>query len=704
MSEEAPETIAQEGGGSPFRMMGAGCGLLIALAVALPIGGYWWYSSSQAARQAALEERQLREANETFAPAMEALEKGAQDPGYDIDATVRVIHELDRALESKDSLDAYMKHVAMQDYRDVAPEVLEARRELMDPLLKLYAKQVEASDKDAMWEMTSELLLSTLSVVEVEGDISLTSPTGGFAVDREQAARVLQDIKEERAAEKKLIRDMAKLETELVTKMFTYGDTYYKYLDEWDKLSMKRDRAYLAVHNGDWDAAIASADEAIALAPKEREAHLLKAYAMIQRGHPEDDAVIGKLLDDYKAEHPDSTAPALLLEGTLLAKRGNYKQAELVLQQSAAYFPRQAESLGDMTDPYRARSYLRKSREGSFILELYQSTMLGAGGFSPDLQMAAMLFEQGDNAAARQKVMDHFARRRTQKEWGFVLSDLAFCHDLLGPRFWDIFPEDTYLDLEVSAPLMGSGVNIAINNRSPKTLHNATLVLVVQFTDMYPDDYESFAAPETVPAIVAHETTSFGTVEMKATVFGEEKDRDDVVRHRAILIADEAVTWVETEEYKIAEAEEFREKRRVAAKKGEEVVPERIERHPEFQKTVDEVKKEAFQSASLAVESKYGNDNVLIELPRELSMLRPIFKLKYGDEIYSASDNMIEGDKIQLRFAGVDNFDEEGHDPNDLELLMASPFGDVVLTWLGDGKLTWRFAGAPEEEAGSGPE
>ncbi|MCO4745824.1 MAG: hypothetical protein KC912_13605 [Proteobacteria bacterium] len=697
MSDTDIETPADDAPkGSTTRKMGMGCGLILAAAFLLPIGGYYAYSSRQEARRTAAEEAQLAEANGTFKPAMDALSAGAKDPGYDIDATVRVIHELDRALESKESLDEYMKHVAMQDYRDVAPEVLEARKELMEPLLRLYAKQVEAGDQDAMWEMTSELLLSTLSVVSVSGEVNLASPAGTFAVDKEQAQQLLSDLKSERAERKQLVRDVAQLETELLRTMFDYGDTYYKYLDEWDRLSIKRDRAYLAVHNGDWDAAIAAADEAIEAAPKEREAHLLKAYAMIQRGIVEDDPEIVRLLDEYKEQHPDSTAPALLLEGTLQAKRGEYDKAELTLQQSAAYFPRQAEALSDMTDPYRARSYLRKSREGSFILELYEGTMLGAGGFSPDLQMAAMLFEQGDMDAGNQKVMDHFARRRAQKEWGFVLSDLTFCHDLLGPRFWDIFPEDAYLDLDVSAPLVGSGVNISITNRSPKTLHNATLVLVVQFTDMYPDDYESFAAPETVPAVLAHDSTPFGNVPMTATVFGQEKDRDDVVRHRAIVIADEAVTWVETEEYKIAEAEEFREKRRVAAKRDEVVVHPTVERHPEFEETVEEAKREAFKSASLAVESKYGNDNVLIELPRELSILRPIFKLKYGDQIYSAEDNVIEGDRIQLRFAGIDNFDEEGHDPDDLELLMSSPFGDIELTWLGDGKLTWRYAGDPE--------
>jgi hypothetical protein len=40
--------------------------------------------------------------------------------------------------------------------------------------------------------------------------------------------------------------------------------------------------------------------------------------------------------------------------------------------------------------------YLRKSREGNSIRELYKGTMLGASWFSPDLQLARLDFEAGD--------------------------------------------------------------------------------------------------------------------------------------------------------------------------------------------------------------------------------------------------------------------------------------------------------------------
>ena len=66
--------------------------------------------------------------------------------------------------------------------------------------------------------------------------------------------------------------------------------------------------------------------------------------------------------------------------------------------------------------------------------------------------------------------------------------------------------------------------------------------------------------------------------------------------------------------------------------------------------------------------------------------------LRIGDEVFAADDNLIEGDRIRLRFAGVQNFDGV-ESPDDLQLVVGSPFGDLVLTWTASGQLTWDYAG-----------
>jgi tetratricopeptide (TPR) repeat protein len=686
-----------------------GCTTLAVLSVVVPVGGwfYWDWTAKKALEEARVQ--QEAEAEQQFEPMMEALEQAAApDAPYDIDKTVRVIHEIDRAMQKEQSLEEYLQWASRQDYSDVAPEVLEARREMLDVLMRLYAKQVQVEDQRAMWEVTSELLLATLSVVSVEGEANWVAPEAGLSVDQEQAKALLQELKDERADRQQLMEDIAEIETELMQSLVDYGDVYYKYIEEWDQLSVLRDRAYLAAHNGDWEQALAASELAIQQAPGEKEAHLLKAMALIEMDNRENAGEIMDVLEDYIEEHPDSTAPALLLMGVHQARMGDSRQANLSFQQSAAYYPKQAGKLTDMLNPYEMRSFLRQSREGQFIVELYKSTMLGSGYFSPDLQMAKARFDAGDLEGGRAKVLDHFARRRTQQQWDFIISDVAFCHDLLGPHFWEIFPEDTYLDLVASASMMGSSLNLSVNNRSPRTLHNATLVLAVQFTDMYAGDYEAIAAPETVPSIEPRSDTDFGSVEIAHRIFGKDKTVGDIVVHRAILISDEAVTWVDTNEYRIEKAEAFREQQRTREKLARaKPTPEPqlshplAKRHPEFQGTVDSLLEGVNQVAQVELESKYGADNLLVELPRELAILRPIFRLRYGDTLYEAQDNVIEGDRIQLRFAGVGNLDAEGAEsPDDLELVMASPFGDVVFDWKNNGDLTWRFQGTQREDAG----
>ena len=104
----------------------------------------------------------------------------------------------------------------------------------------------------------------------------------------------------------------------------------------------------------------------------------------------------------------------------------------------------------------------------------------------------------------------------------------------------------------------------------------------------------------------------------------------------------------------------------------------------------------ATETATLEVsERTLGKDDVLVELPRELAILRPLFRLKRGEEVFVATDNVIEGDRIALRFAGVEEFDETSEGA--LELVASTPFGEILFTWAPGGDLTWRLGGAARQ-------
>ncbi len=620
-------------------------------------------------------EVQQQRAVEEFAPVFDKMEEARQEEQIDLDKTVEVLYGLDhgveRALANDQSLGQYLAVLAAQDYRGVAPEVLDARRELLDVLMELYGKQTEIEAQQELMDYTGEMLLAMLSVVKVEGAVAPAGPMGGLSVDREQAQEELAELRERHDKQLKLINDLSELETRLFDAMITYADVYYRYVEEWDRLCVKRDRAYLAAYAGEWDKAAEAADAAIAMAPNEKEAHLLKAMALIESGSGESVEALG-LLHDYMDRHPDSTAPALLLLGVYHGKAGDETEARLHLEQAAAYYPRQSAQLDDMLDPYRERAFLRKTREGNFIVDQYEATMLGAGYFSPDLQMARMAFAAGDVDGGRTKVMDHFARRRSQTQWDLILSDIQYAEKLLGDDFRMIFPEESYLDLVVKPTLFSDKLKLFVDNRSPKTLHNATLINCIQFTDMHPEDYQTFAAV-TQPAVLAYERTDFGELDVETEWFGVTKGVDDIVLHRAVLVSNEAVLWVDTDEYKIAEAEEFRRARRDrrSGLRGS-VTPDQRD-NPLVERAVDALNTDA----SLTLDSKLLKDQIEVVLPREFSVLKPIFRLRNGGDLVEPSENMIVEDTIRLRFDEFGGLDAEN--PVEIELEVHSVLTDMVL-------------------------
>ena len=665
-------------------LIGAG---VLAVATAGVFGGLHWRSE-----QALVAHR--AQAEQDFAPVYDRLDQAAAAPTYDLDETIKVIHEVDLALAESDDLGAYLRSMARRDYAGVAPEVLAARRDLMDVLFELYAKQAEIEDQEEMWSLTSELLLTTLSVVGGEADMGPLGPRGSIQIDKEQAQQMLDELRDRQEVRMDLGRDERELESRLVDSLVDYAAVYHRYVEEWDRLCTVRDRAYLAAWNGDWPTTLAAADEAIRMAPHEREAHLLKALALVELGElgdSEGPAEVDEVLAAYIDAHPDATAPAFLLLGLAEARRGRTEQARLHLQQAAAYYPKQADVLGDMLDPYRMRSFLRKTREGSYVIELYKSTMLGAGSFSPDLQLARLFFEEGNFEAGRVKVMDHFSRRRTQQQWDFLLSDIAFSQTLLGEDFRRIFPEDHYLDLEVKPTMMGGKLEVGVVNRSGRALHNATLVLALHFTDMHADDYETFVAGKTQPAVMPHDSTDFGTVPIEFNLHGVLKSVDDIVTHRAILVADEAVLWVDTDAYKIAEAEEFRAGRADAGDRAEAQARAAVAAGGRRTNLVERIVDEAQSRSTLSIDQRaLVSDGVTITLPKELAVLRPLFRLKYGDDVFTADDNLIVGDQIELSFDSVQDFDD-GQPTGQLELVASTVLGDLVWTWGPEGGSRFRL-------------
>lgn len=704
----SPAPTSIRGARSPVRLL-VGCGVLALVLFSVPFGAWWWWKRHEAEQERLAVEAQTERAEKESAPALQKLaDFAAPDQPYDIDQTIRVIHEIDLAMKDQASMQDYLQYMATRDYRGVAPEVLEARRRLLEQQARLYALQTEAEDQQASWEFSRDLVLQTLSVVQVSGGAGAASPNAGFSVDSAQARKLLDELAAKQAEHEALTRDIQAQQESIFQAMLDYSEVYYTYVDEWDRLCTSRDRAYLALSSGDWPTVATAARAAAAQAPHDKEAHLLLALALIEGAasgvgltgspavHPEDMDAARAVLDQYVEDHPDATAPAFLLRGVLEEKVGNRDAARLDFQQSAAYYPKQAAALTDMLDPYRMRSWLRKSREGNYILDEYQASMLGAGYFSPDLQMAKLAFADGAFNDGKQKVMDHFARRRSQQQWNFILQDIQYAQALLGAHFEELFPEQSYVDLVVKPTLFGDKLSVAVNNRSNRALHNATLILVVHFTDTHPGDYEPFAAERTLPAVMPRETTDFGEMEVKTDLWGIPKSVADIVEHRAILLTDEAVLWVDTDAYKIAEAKEFRD----AARANHPLPAQSSTWHTEMKRRLETTTRAIGTENAVTVEPRLGlDDDLVIELPATLAVFKPVFTLQYGGQAIKADTDVIEGDHIVLRFKGVADFEGEDAAPAEaLRLTMESIFGEVVMDWSPAGGMAWRYGGAKAGE------
>lgn len=677
---DSPASSQQSGAPKPGGNKRAAIGCLsVLLGVPLIFGIGWWFSQNQAERA------QEQAAQEAFAPALEELTSQEVSP-YDVDKTVRVLHGLDLAMESQEDLETHLAYLARQDYRGVSPDVLAARAELLGVLQELYGSQTELEEQQAMWTFSSKLLLSTLSIVQVGGEASMTSAGANFSVDREQAQAVLAKLEEEQAAERALQGDIRDLKTELFNALVDYSEVYYTHLEEWDRLCTLRDRAYLAANAGDWASAEVAAKAAMEMAPHETEAHLLYALAIVEgSGGLERADEVEAMLLNYIDAHPERSAPAFVILGQLHHDQGRSDQARLDFQQAATYYPRQAEALTDMLDPYKMRSYLRATPEGGFVLGRYKDTMLGSGSFSPNLRQAHILFEQND-PAWKKAVLDHFYRRRSQGQWDYLMSDLQFCTDLFGERFREIYPNDSYLDLVVTSPLMGDGIKLAVANRSERTLHNASLVMCLRFPDMHPDDYEAVPAGDTQQAVMSKDSTDFGTLEGEFTVGNRVYSAQDAYEHRAILVSNEGVMWVDTQPFKLAEAAEFREQRAEKLAQAEE---------SEWTEQVRTRAVEDLQTkSSMTIEPAMGDDDLHFRLPEALSIGRPSFQLKYGNEYLRPEQNELQNGMIDLVFAAVDNLVDGEHPP--LELLVDTNFGRVKLAWV-ETPAGWVFGGVELE-------
>jgi hypothetical protein len=306
--------------------------------------GYFGYQKYKIYRDEKLVAEQKAKAEKIFKPVIQAFDENinenkANDSIYDIDKTIRVIHEIDQAIINNDNLEDYLLKISKQDYRNVAPEVLEARKKLLQTTMEIYARQTKLKDQPDYWDLIREYTLAAGSGINPAG-LASPIPTDAIQFDPNLSKKTYEDYLESKKVSEEVKGEIRELKTKLLKQLYEYSTVYYKYYDEWDRVCLHRDKGYLAIKSAQWDVVENEANKAIEKAPYDKEAHVLKGLAMVAampstaepnislNERPMADMNTLPFLDKFIEKNPGYSAPALLLKGVYHLKKRRYESSQ----------------------------------------------------------------------------------------------------------------------------------------------------------------------------------------------------------------------------------------------------------------------------------------------------------------------------------------------------------------------------------------
>ena len=643
-----------------------------------------------------------------FKAAADALEQ-QPEPQYDIEETVRILNGLEVAQSQSEDFMSFLEYMAKQNYSRVPKDVLKAKERLLPILQKMYELQKEYDELDNLWMLARSATSGATEFAEKSNPIGVMSaiftgnPFDAVNINKNLAEAktvAFEQYEKDKKLKDSLKKQIEQLHMSYVDYLSEYAPVYFKYMKEWDRLCLDRDKAYLDIYSGRTVDAYNAIEKVLANYPTNREALLLKSLTLIQLAgnkpnnekKPDDltlptpmsitkdvdsvrlqqtDAKLiqaNAILDNYMDLYPKRSAPALVLKGLIKLKEGNEAKAMSYFDQASVEYPRQAAALTDLLDSYKNRSYLNKSSEGKYLLKLYRSTMEGYGMFSPNLLKAKYYSQQGDLEKAKEEIFNHFYRRGNQGVYDCLLSDMQYCEENMYSIFKQLLMEQSFIDVSVEPTknwLLSKNedeARVIINNRSDVDLENVRIFLCLHYTDMYKDEYDVVKCPS-INIIKHHDKTEIGVVKLNYN----DKTYNDITRIRAIAMTDDKICWIDDVEYKYIHAYEA-SKAKNNNKKKMGVNSRREEFLKDFNidsnTITDAIAKGITVYSAIKSDDKSFWDNVTniwagsddklkIELPRMLSLIDPVFslnQLKDKENAILPVENYLTGNNIRLKF------------------------------------------------------
>lgn len=642
-----------------------------------------------------------------FKAAADALEQ-QPEPQYDIEETVRVLNGLEVAQTQSEDFMSFLEYMAKQDYSRVPKDVLKAKERLLPILQRMYELQQQYDELDNIWMLARSASSGATEFAEKSNPIGVMSaiftgnPFDAININKNLAqakTAAFEQYEKDQKLKDSLKKQIDQLHMLYIDYLSEYAPVYFKYMKEWDRLCLDRDKAYLDIYSGRTVDAYNSIEKVLANYPANREALLLKSLTLIQlsgnnrkisnksdlsslpiptnndidttRFNPTDDKLIqaNAILDNYLDLYPNRSAPALVLKGLINLKEGNETKALSYFDQASVEYPRQASALTDLLDSYKNRSYLNKSSEGKYLLRLYRSTMEGYGMFSPNLLKAKHYAQKGELDKAKEEIFNHFYRRGNQGVYDCLLSDMQYCEENMYSIFKQLLMEQSFIDVSVEPTknwILSENddeVRVIINNRSDVDLENVRIFLCLHYTDMYKDEYDVVKCPS-INIIKHHDKTEIGVVKLNYN----DKTYNDITRIRAIAMTDDKICWIDDVEYKYIHAYEASKEKSNTKNNKKINYNHREEFLKDFnidaQTITDVISKGITVYSNIKSGDKSfwnnvtdlwgGNDDKLkIELPRILSLIDPVFslnQLKDKENAILPEENYLTGNNIRLKF------------------------------------------------------
>lgn len=678
---------------------------IIAIIVVACGGGLIWYACHDKQSDINLADYTP---SEEFKPAYEAINQQVEnrkaehvEPAYDIEETVRILNGMEAAQYQSEDFMAFLEYMAKQDYSRVPDDVLETKKKLFPILQKMFELKQKYDELDNIWLLARSATSGASNFAENISPVALLSAiftgdpltVGGVSKNVNDAKNAaFEQYEKDMKLKESLKKEIDEVRLAYIDYLADYAPVYMKYMKEWDRLCLDRDKAYLDIYAGRTTDAYNAVEKVLERYPTNREAMLLKALCLVQMANTTPQNTIGEInktieiadslsdtddtreehltqaltmLQDYMSLYPDRSAPALVLQGMISLKEGNETAAMSYFDQASTRYPQQAEALTDLLDSYKNRSYLNRSIEGKYMLRLYRSTMEGYGMFSPNLIKAKYYADRGDIQRSKEEIFNHFYRRGNQGVYDCLLSDMQYCEENMYSIFKQLLMEQSFLDVSVEPTtdwLVSKNddeVRVFINNRSDIDLENVRIFLCLHYTDMYTDEYDVVKCPS-VNILPHHKKTEIGVV----TLNYEDKKYDDITRVRAIAMTDDKICWIDNVDYKYVHAYE-------ASRQSSKNRGVTLDRRKSFLDDFNVDSQSLLDAISAGIKI-YGDikkgdrslwDNVTgvftsgskleIELPRILSLIDPVFSLnQLGDKDKSVrpKEDYLAGSNIRLKF------------------------------------------------------